>query len=831
MGTPTVIVLLAAAAAAPVLLALWGRRHGRRTPAPLAAMQVLAVLLAGAALARPSAPVGPAAARPYMLLRDVSASLRGQDANLDLPADLPRETYVFADGVAPLGTAVGQATTLLAPALRLALARRGGLPAAGKQAGLAGLIVQTDGRFADSDWRSAAAAAGRAGLPALVVPMDSPPADARIADFAARRAPDGAVELSVSLASNALDRRTVAVRRTGLAPPVELLSRRLDLLADQPAGLHLTDADAPRDAAAVYEARLSAGDEFPENDSAAAIALPRVRRAALVGGGAIAAEALARQADMPVVAVRAAEAPATAAGWMGYCCVVLQDANGTLLAPASRAALAEYVRSGGGLVLVGAAPHGSPADRDEPLSRVAALVANPHERRPLKVTLVLDASGSMGEAADAGGTGGTKFDQAVEAAMSLRRHLTDADALSAIVFSDSPRRVYDSGPRPVDFAALRQALRAVRPAGPTDVEKALFLAAGELAAEGRDGLVLVVSDLLTRPFQRADALAAALRQHKLTLAVVQIASSGSPYPDHPSDLEALVRALGSPAVVSRPDLSGLADVFARFLRQARPSALRTGAFEARVVREAFGTPPGPLPRVQSYLLSAPRDSAVVLAKVGPEGDPLLARRQVGLGRSVTLALDPRAGANPAWELAGRLTGMTAGVARVAAAPVGDPRFACTADRAGDLLRVSVEAADANGPMNGLRLTALVGGVEDDAGRPVELPQTAPGRYAADLPAPAGAAALVLRADGAAVWRTALPQLPAPELARLGADWANLRSLAELTGGRIVARVDLAGLARSLDRRRRMELWPWLLAAAAAVMLLEWSAAKVHHRRT
>jgi len=825
-------LLAAVVAAGPVVLAVRARRRGRYVPPLNVAVQCLAVVAAIVALARPAAPVGTRARKPVLILRDVSASCRGQIGSpLPLPDDLPAERFNFAAGVAPAEAGASSGTpgrtidpnqTRLAPALRLAMARR---------ERLAGVILRTDGRFTDADWRAPAAALGRLRLPVTILAMESPPADVRVGELSARRTPAGGVQVRLTLQSNALSRREVTVRRTRPPAPGPLLTRRLDLLPGQPATLRATDTP-PEAAVLTYRAELATADAFPENDSAEALVLPARRRLAIVGEGALSPDDLAAAAGLPVEELRPSASPEAAAEWMGYSAVVLVDAAGTLLGPAARAALSEYVRSGGGLVLIGAGPHASPDDRDDPLNAAAALIANPYQRKPLHVIVVLDASGSMAEAADVPGpTGGRiKFHQAVEAVLSLRRHLTPADGLSVVTFCDSARAVYDSSAAAIDFAVLAERLGRVRPAGPTDVFKAFELIAAKGLAEGRDGLVLVVSDLLTRPF-RADRAAAIFRKRKLALAIVAIGGGAGTQPGD-SPLEVLTGLLSARPIIRRESLLGLAEVFAGLLRDARGEAVRRGRFKAAAVRSPFGRPAGPLPETNAYLLCAPQASAEVLARVAAEGDPLLAVRRVGLGRSACLALPAAGGENPSWHSSGELTRLTGAAAKWASRPAGDPRFAGSVRREGDALLVRLDAADANGPMNLLELTARVHAVASrEAGvRTVRLRQTAPGRYEGRAIAGRGPAGVAVRlADAPVVWSAAVARTAPRELAEVGADWGNLRLLADLTGGRIVLASQLGEVGEELAEQHRSALWPILLAAAAALMLIDWAAARVWHR--
>ena len=822
LARPAALLLLAAAAG-PVWLARRAGRRGFRVSFLSAALQSAAAALAVLAIVGPAAEVGRGKPKPVLVFQDVSGSCRRQQGHpLDLPDGLAAERLAFASGVAGDAAGLEPNRTDIAPVLRLAAARADGI---------AGVVIQTDGRFAD-DWAAAARALVKTNLPVAVAAMDAPPADARMADFAARRAPDGRVELRVTVRANALVRRTLKVHAVGRAQP--LINRVLDLRAGQPATITLTDSP-PAGGRGVYRAQLVPPDTFPENDRAEAASLPTARRVAVIAppkAGPLAAK-IAASADLEGVTFDAvAPARANAAGadwWMGHSAVVLADAGGHLLAGPVRASLEAFVRSGGGLVLIGAGPHDAPADRDDPLNRAAALIANPYQRKPLRLIVVLDASGSMAEGASLAGR--VKFDQAVEAVTSLRRHLTPDDSLAVIAFSDDANRVYDSGSSPPDFGAAGEALGAIRPGGSTDVGKALHLAVSRPVPAGRDGLVLVVSDLRTKTFDPL-GMADAFRGRGLSLAVVALSSAGQTDTPAGAPLESLARLLKAPIVPGQADLSGLARVFANLLRRTRGNAVRRGGFAAAVVRPALDLSPGELPAVGAYLLSAPQPDAQVLAEVADEHDPLLAVRQVGLGRSVTLAMPATPADNPDWR-SGPLADVAAAAVRWAIRPPADGRFTGQAWRQGRQCRMELEARDANGPVNGLKLVARVQSVTvGAASRPegVAMDQTAPGRYAVAVADPGGPVAVeVSTADGRVLWQTVIPGAAPAEFAAVGADHASLRRLAELTGGRVVTSPQVAALGRRLVEVRQTALWPVLLAAAAALMLIDWAVSRVRRR--
>ncbi|MCY2931266.1 MAG: hypothetical protein NTV86_17625, partial [Planctomycetota bacterium] len=116
---------------------------------------------------------------------------------------------------------------------------------------------------------------------------------------------------------------------------------------------------------------------------------------------------------------------------------------------------------------------------------------------------------------------------------------------------------------------------------------------------------------------------------------------------------------------------------------------------------------------------------------------------------------------------------------------------------------------------------------------VPLLQQGPGRYEALLPASAGAEVLSVSAGSGpsarVVWQASPAHLPSPEFAALGADFEALGRLATLTGGRILQPSQAADLPAQLGQAwapGRSALWPYLLAAAVALMLLDWIATRI-----
>ena len=812
-------------AAAPMVLAVLSRRRGRALPPAAVAAQCVALLLAGLALSAPTAALSRSARAPVLLLTDVSGSMREQFPRPDqlaFPPGTVVERFQFdarlrrAEPGQPgqEQSSRGEGQTRAGPALRLIAARGPEISAA---------VILTDGRFTDADWTGAAEAVARSGVQVLIVPAESIPADGRVLAIQAVRRAGAKVELAVTVSAETPQKRSLTLTRADRAEPLAV--RSLALLDETPVTLRFADV-VPEDAAVEYVARLDRGDAFPENDSASALVLPSRSRAAAVGLDGRWAGLLGAL-PWPVDHLAAGQVPVSPAALARYAVVVVRDPTGRALSLRQRRALGEYVSGGGGLVLIGIGPHATPADENDPLNRVLPLVGNPFQRRPLDLRVLLDRSGSMARRTipRPGSPAQVKFDQAAEAVVALKQHLTARDALTVITFADQARVAYEGAGAALDFAALRDVLRQVRPAGSTKVLPALKMALRRPARAGRRVMVLVVSDLQTRD-RRFDPVrwSEAFRRAGAALGVVAVAEQAEAGPAEPEPPLRRLAALLKAPFVRRDRLDGLARIFAEMVRRARGSLLRRTT--ARIASEAapFDVRAGELPTVSAYLLTAPQEQSETLARI--EGEPVLARRRAGLGRSVALALPLGAGENAAWSESPAAARLVSAAARWAARSPNDPRFDAVLTRNGGVLRVRVTADDGSGPLNNLDLT--VEASDGTSPRTAPLVQTAPGRYEATLACSPQRPVAVMVRDGAGsvVWRGAAAATYPSEYRRLGPDPKALARLAQITGGQMVSAGQLGQALRASRRERMTELWPWLVGAALGVMLLEWALTRV-----
>lgn len=800
----------------PAVAAYLARRAGRRVPLHATILQTLTLASLAAALAGPAIAAFRQGNFPCLLLRDVSGSVRGQERTASpLAAHLPEpvEEYGFARGLYRLEghplqlPPAQQDQTNIAPALELALAR--------SREGLSGVIIATDGNFSD-DFSAAAAALAATNTPLKIVPLDAPPPDARIAQLQARRIQPGAVELAVTVAANASARRMLTVRREG--EPAPLLQRELVLLPESPATIRLEHA-LPPDRSAIYRAELSPPDDFPKNDAASCLVFPARQQVAVVQAQPLLDGALA-QPPWPLASLTPQALEQTPIE--DYAAIIVADDEGTLLSPQARWRLGQYVRQGGGLVMVGTGPADGPAAEQDPLNQVLGLLANAYQRRPLSLRVVLDRSGSMAlTQAVPGRSAQAKFDLAAEATLALKEHLTPRDHLAVVAFADSPEVIYDSGQASPDFAQLRDRLKPVKPGGSTRVIPAIREALSLKVPPGSMPMLLVLSDLETEQFD-PQAWADNIRQASAQLAVVAVGGSTSAPPGG-WPLETLARLQGAP-YVRQDDLAGLARIFGSLVHRGRGSPIQPGPRDLQVVAEPFGSGLRQLPPAHAYILSAAVPTASVLAQAG--GDAVLASRRAGLGRTVSLALPPSK--NLAWLDDPSARRLLQAAVNWTGRQANDPRVQVELSRRGRQLRIS--AVLDQPPANPPRLEAQVAWQDQSMTLPLE--QVSPAGFVgtADLPLSQPAAVVIrLADDGKVLWTGGEELSYAEEFRRIGADRPQLQRLADATGGQIIQPQHLGQeLSRQLQSRLT-PLWPAALGLALALALLEWCLVRISRR--
>ena len=201
-----------------------------------------------------------------------------------------------------------------------------------------------------------------------------------------------------------------------------------------------------------------------------------------------------------------------------------------------------------------------------------------------------------------------------------------------------------------------------------------------------------------------------------------------------------------------------------------------------------GVPVNSFPALTGYVATTPRAAADVILQ-SPQGDPLLATWEYGLGRVMAWTSDAQGRWTAAlvrWPSANRFFG---DVVRYTLPQAGDPALQLESQVQGDHTHILVTAPTYSGA--GVTVSAVT---PDLADRELTLATTGPGRFEGDLPTDQVGSYLlhVTQSAGGVVKHTntfgiVVPY--SPEYRDLGTDLNSLRAVARAGGGTVIS--DLA----------------------------------------
>jgi hypothetical protein len=544
-----------------------------------------------------------------------------------------------------------------------------------------------------------------------------------------------------------------------------------------PGTMRLSHA-APTDRGNVH---LDAGDRWPENDSieiAPAVQIASERW--WIGA-------------MPAPAGYRAIAPNAlplADAWLAARQVVIDNVPANAISAEGMRSISHYVRDlGGSLMIVGgdrAFSAGGYGGTE--LDALSPLASRPPEPRREWLVLI-DASGSMATKAD---DGRSRLEAAIEAASALVAALPAADSVGVASFAKDLRTW-----------PARENRRVIAPAdlvasGPTNLAAALksILFTRHSGSDVRPLRVILLTDGDADMSTFAPPAGMAKEDGTMTIDWLRLSTDNTHQP-----LADIVEATGG-SIISAGESS-----------QWRSRAV--AAVRAAEVVPAAAVPTsvrwrGPLADLgvveaaranETYL----RGDAEVLASRSGLDDasrsPIVARWRAGEGQVIAIAF-------------AALPSLIDRAAELIASSPRDPRFAV----AWDSERVTVDAGEGGSPLNDLAIDVRE---IDGVGGSILFTQTAPGRYAATVPADSSARTMVTRVAGRRIDLHVVAGAPVDEFRATGTDRAALERLAADTGGRVIDRDRPEG-PQIVARREWSIAAPLLLtsmiATAAAVLV-------------
>lgn len=659
------------------------------------------------------------------------------------------------------------------------------------------LLLLSDGRATRGDALAQAARASETGVRVFVRPL--PAEERRDVAVVAMTAPDeirphATFELELRIVATHGGTGHLRVTRDGKPAGS---ARAITFGAGVTVVRWETTVDRP--GTVVYRAAISdaTSNTQPENDALMLAIATRPRpRALLVEAGAAGGAALLRALSAEGIDGDARTPRALARSLDGYELIVLSDVPRANLTPAQIANLERFTRNGGGLIVAGGpASFGSRGYRGSRLSALLPVREDPtaeREEATLALGLVIDRSGSMS---------GPKMELTKEAARGTAQMLSPEDLIAVVAFDSQAQSVVR-----LQKAANRQRILSdiaqIRASGGTNILPGLREAFDQLLpARARKKHVIVLSDGQS-PYEGIQELVDDAAAAQVTVSAVGVGEGAD------QTLLQMIANRGGGRFYHTRDPASIPQIFSSETAELSlpsvvetPTRMRAGkASELLSGISLDGAPP-----LRGYSRTVPKKEAEVLI-VTSEGDPLLARWQVGLGSAVVWTSDLSARWSTGVARWGGFSKLWAQIARGTMRRGAPNHFPVRAQLVADRVMVRVDAFGANDqPLGGLagQLDVTVLSPSGVVGaRPAvraPLAEVVPGRYEAELRAPTAAAALLLEArltgatgelvaDGAGRLalppaRELLPEEPFSSGKSPGAEL--LAAIADRTGGRLV----------------------------------------------
>jgi Ca-activated chloride channel homolog len=466
--------------------------------------------------------------------------------------------------------------------------------------------------------------------------------------------------------------------------------------------------------------------------------------------------------------------------------------------------LERFVNDGGGLMFTGGAKSfglgGWARTKLEELMPVASDLRTRVDVPLVAMVMIVDRSLSM-----MGSSGNAqKLELALEGVSNVIELANPKDLLGLITFSDTAKWVFKPI-RATDNNKLQmiRAVQDVQPEGGTILGPAYTQAIQAL----KDRKASIKHIILLTDGQLADAeesnpnppdfpgMAKAANDAGITTSSIAVGSDA----DVPR-LKAIAKA-GKGRYYEALQIDTLPRIFTTEALTATRSVVRLEVFKPTLVRHPLARVSSRPPALSAYIATTLHPEAEAIL-VGLDREPVLAVTRKGLGRTAALTVDlSRNDAFTRWAELPNLLGTITRWLELAPTPYS---LALSQDGSNAI----VDAVDSNRYLNNQRLELRVGG------KSLNMTQTAPGRYEAQIPKEA-TGSLVLVKSGAVLARTSL-QSKNREL-ETGNGLENLRRIAQASGGRMLE--NLTGYEAS-RKTSGFSLAPWLAVLGGLLLVLE-----------
>jgi len=510
--------------------------------------------------------------------------------------------------------------------------------------------------------------------------------------------------------------------------------------------------------------------------------------------------------------------PSTAAELDQYEAIILSDVDPKSMSPAQMQAVESYVKDlGGGFIMIaGENTYGKDGYSNTPIEKILPVTFETKKRPPtIAMVAVVDVSGSMS---------GGQLTIAKEAARAPLKALRNSDRFGTLSFNTGYSWV-----APLQPAGNRDAISAqietMYAGGGTNVYVGLN-AAYEALKDAPDDVktVLLLSDGIT---QTADfqGLTGNMLKAGINVSSISVGQRSN------RELMADIAMWGKGRAYYIDSYERVPQIFIKETELALGKTLQEQPFLPILKKpvEAFkGLDFTTAPRLLGFVVTKPKPTAEMLLTESWTDDPLLARWQYGLGKSVIFTSDAKARWATEWLPWSGYPKFWAQLIRETMRRPGDEYFDFKVARDGDSALVSLNTVDKEGHFrNELQPQLRVIG-PDQKPSTVNFPQVGPGAYESRVRMDKDGsyvfrAAVASSADsgtapGAGVSTRSLEYSYPAEYHFYPPDTQKLRLISNATGGKFEPNGEEIFSTNGESREYPIPLWPWMSAAVLVLFI-------------
>ncbi|HEY2412463.1 MAG TPA: VWA domain-containing protein [Pirellulaceae bacterium] len=433
------------------------------------------------------------------------------------------------------------------------------------------------------------------------------------------------------------------------------------------------------------------------------------------------------------------------------------------------------------------------------------------EKPSLGMVLVIDKSGSMG---------GDKIEMAKTAARSAVELLGNSDQVAVIAF-DGDTYVMSDMQSAANKLRIADEIGRIEAGGGTSMYPAMERAYELLAATpARLKHVIILTDGISEPGDFL-GVAATMQSARITCSTVAIGEGAD------KDLLEEISRTGQGRFYVTDDPAAIPQIFAKETVTASKSAINEQPFVPQIVRTTQTFADLDLensPFLLGYVMARPKPTCEVIL-ASEKGDPLLVWWRYGLGMTVAFTSDAKARWAAEWLTWPGYAKFWAQLVRHAMRKSDAKGVAVEVNQRGGRAMLTLDAIDAAGRFINAAETEMTI-IDPQLGtKKIPLNQSAPGRYVADFGTPlAGAYHLELtqKVGGQVLYQQSrgISVGYSDELRLKPTNETLLKSIAEVSGGNFKISSDEVFAPTQSTARRPTPLWPWLVSAAALLLVID-----------